>query len=144
MCTDSPPEAVFIGMCPSLPCRKKKSKVTQVRLELATLRLQVVRATITPPPLHSFVVNIHLFVTGNNRLAVAEKVNIPSHMQTTARSRGSAFLFVKTDVEGCRSHPSQLKLQGEILLLCVFGVNLLFMVPWGRKQYRSGYKTLLL
>ena len=43
-CTDSPREAVFIGMCTSLPCQKKKTKVKQAGLELANLALQVVRA----------------------------------------------------------------------------------------------------
>ena len=47
--TDSPREAVFIGMCTILPCQKKKTKVIQARLELATLKVQVVRATNAPP-----------------------------------------------------------------------------------------------
>ena len=42
-------------MCTSLPCQKKKTKVSQARLEFATLRLQVLRATIAPPPLHKTV-----------------------------------------------------------------------------------------
>ena len=33
-------------MCTSVPCQKKKTNVTQARLEIATLGLQVVRATI--------------------------------------------------------------------------------------------------
>ena len=44
-------EAVSIGMCTGLLCQKKKTEVTQARLELATLGLEVVRATIVPPPL---------------------------------------------------------------------------------------------
>ena len=35
-------------MCTSLPCQKKKAKVTP-RLELATLGSQVARATVAPP-----------------------------------------------------------------------------------------------
>ena len=35
-CTDSPREAVFIGMCTSLPWQKKKTEVTQARDHCAT------------------------------------------------------------------------------------------------------------
>ena len=48
-CADSPREAVFIGMCASLPCQKKTTKVTQARLELATIGLQVVRLPFRHP-----------------------------------------------------------------------------------------------
>ena len=39
-------------MCTSLPCLKKKTKVTQARIELAAPRIQLVRASIAPPPMH--------------------------------------------------------------------------------------------
>ena len=54
-CTDSPQKADFVGMCTSLPCQKKKPVVTQARLELATLRIQVMRTTIAQSPLHIFL-----------------------------------------------------------------------------------------
>ena len=44
-----PREAVFIGMCTSLSCQTKKTKVTQARLELATVWLQVVRYRCATP-----------------------------------------------------------------------------------------------
>ena len=44
---------MLIGMFTSVPYQEKKTKVTQARLQIVTLEgLQVVRATIAPPPLH--------------------------------------------------------------------------------------------
>ena len=56
-----PRKAVLIGMYTSLSCQKKRTDVTQARLELATVRLQVVRATFVPAPLHSDVYKSHKF-----------------------------------------------------------------------------------